>query len=67
MRCGPSLEQGSVPKRIIVSRVREAHDNGASTPDAIISGIERTGHLVTSAVVVLVLAFVALAAGPEIP
>ena len=51
----------------IVSRVREAHDNGAPTSRAIVTGVARTGRLVTCAALVLVLAFIALGAGPEVP
>lgn len=49
----------------IVSRIREEHDNGLATDDAIVAGIARTGRLVTSAALILFLAFVALAAGPQ--
>ena len=48
----------------ILARVREAYDEGASTDDAVIQGIGRTGRLVTSAALILFLAFAALASGP---
>jgi RND superfamily putative drug exporter len=48
----------------ILSRIREAYDAGASTDDAVILGIGRTGRLVTSAALILFLAFAALASGP---
>jgi RND superfamily putative drug exporter len=51
----------------IVSRVREAHDAGSTTDEAVVTGIARTGRLVTSAALVLVLAFAALAASPSVP
>jgi RND superfamily putative drug exporter len=51
----------------ILSRIREAHDNGATTDEAIIQGLGQTGRLVTSAALILFLAFAALAAGPEVP
>lgn len=51
----------------IVSRVREAHDAGSLTDEAVVTGIARTGRLVTSAALVLVLAFAALAASPSVP
>jgi RND superfamily putative drug exporter len=50
----------------IVSRMREAHDAGASTDDAVVTGTAHTGRLVTSAALVLVLAFAALAASPNV-
>ena len=49
----------------IVSRIREGYDAGLSTADATVEGIARTGRLITSAALILFLAFAALAAGPE--
>jgi RND superfamily putative drug exporter len=51
----------------ILSRIKEAHDNGATTDEAIVEGLGQTGRLVTSAALILFLAFAALAAGPEVP
>ncbi|RVU22933.1 MMPL family transporter [Streptomyces antnestii] len=48
----------------ILSRIREEYDAGHSTNDAVIEGIGRTGRLVTSAALILFLAFAALASGP---
>jgi RND superfamily putative drug exporter len=48
----------------IISRMREAYDRTGSTRTAVVEGIGRTGRLVTSAALVLGLAFVALSAGP---
>jgi RND superfamily putative drug exporter len=48
----------------IISRMREAHDRGASTNEAVVEGISRTGRLVTSAALILGLSFVAMSAGP---
>src|SRR5436190_1588892 len=48
----------------ILSRIREEYDRGGSTDDAVVTGIGRTGRLVTSAALILFLAFVALASGP---
>ncbi len=48
----------------ILSRVREEYDAARSTNAAVIEGIGRTGRLVTSAALILFLAFAALAAGP---
>ncbi len=49
----------------ILARMREEYDNGASTDEAVIRGIGRTGRLVTSAALILFLAFMSLASGPE--
>jgi putative drug exporter of the RND superfamily len=48
----------------ILARIREEYDRGGSTNDAVITGIGRTGRLITSAALILFLAFVALASGP---
>jgi RND superfamily putative drug exporter len=48
----------------IMSRMREAYDRTRSTDAAVIEGIGRTGRLVTSAALILGLAFVAFAASP---
>lgn len=48
----------------IVARMREAYDALGSTREAVVEGIGRTGRLVTSAALVLVLAFASLASGP---
>jgi RND superfamily putative drug exporter len=48
----------------ILSRIREEYDRGGSTDAAVITGVGRTGRLITSAALILFLAFVALASGP---
>jgi putative drug exporter of the RND superfamily len=48
----------------ILSRIREEYTRRGSTDSAVIEGIGRTGRLVTSAALILFLAFVALASGP---
>jgi RND superfamily putative drug exporter len=48
----------------ILSRVREEYDTLGETNGAVIEGIARTGRLVTSAALILFLAFLALATGP---
>jgi putative drug exporter of the RND superfamily len=48
----------------IVSRMREAYDRSGSTRVAVVEGIGRTGRLVTSAALILGLAFVALSGAP---
>jgi RND superfamily putative drug exporter len=49
----------------ILSRMREAYDATGSTNGAVISGIGRTGRLVTSGALILFFAFIALASGPQ--
>ena len=49
----------------IISRMREAYDRTGSTETAVVEGIGRTGRLVTSAALILGLAFVAFSASPE--
>jgi RND superfamily putative drug exporter len=48
----------------ILSRIREEYDASKSTDAAVIEGVGRTGRLVTSAALILFLAFAALASGP---
>ena len=48
----------------IISRMREAYDRTGSTRTAVVEGIGRTGRLVTSAALILGLAFIALSASP---
>jgi RND superfamily putative drug exporter len=48
----------------ILSRMREEYDRTGSTESAVIRGIGRTGRLVTSAALILFLAFTAMASGP---
>ncbi len=48
----------------IISRMREEYDRTGSTEAAVVEGIGRTGRLVTSAALILGLAFVALSASP---
>ncbi len=49
----------------ILSRMREEYDRTGSTEKAIVRGIGRTGRLVTSAALILFLAFTSMASGPE--
>lgn len=51
----------------ILSRIKEAHDAGRSTDEAVVEGLGHTGRLVTSAAIILFLAFAALASGPGVP
>jgi RND superfamily putative drug exporter len=48
----------------ILARMREDYDATGSTDRAVIQGMARTGRLVTSAALILFLAFVALASAP---
>ncbi len=48
----------------ILTRMREEYDATGSTSDAVVVGLGRTGRLVTSAALILFLAFVALASSP---
>jgi putative drug exporter of the RND superfamily len=49
----------------ILSRVREEYDRSGSTDGAIVEGLGRTGRLVTSAALILFLAFASLASAPD--
>jgi putative drug exporter of the RND superfamily len=49
----------------ILSRMREEYDRSGSTSVAVVQGIGRTGRLVTSAALILFLAFISMASGPE--
>ncbi len=49
----------------ILSRMREAYDDSGSTDRAVVTGIGRTGRLVTSAALILFLGFVAMASAPS--
>jgi RND superfamily putative drug exporter len=49
----------------ILARMREEFDKGGSTEGAVVRGIGRTGRLVTSAALILFLAFISMSAGPE--
>jgi putative drug exporter of the RND superfamily len=48
----------------ILARMREAYDEVGDTDEAVVRGIGRTGRLVTSAALILFLAFMSLAASP---
>ena len=49
----------------ILARMREEYDRTGDTQEAVVFGLARTGRLVTSAALILFLAFAALASGPE--
>ncbi|HVU71330.1 MAG TPA: MMPL family transporter [Mycobacteriales bacterium] len=50
----------------ILARTREEYDATGDTDEAIIEGLGRTGRLVTSAALILFLAFASLASGPQV-
>jgi len=58
--CGLSMDY----EVFILTRVREEYDRGGDTNKALVEGLGRTGRLVTSAALILFLAFVSLAASP---
>jgi RND superfamily putative drug exporter len=49
----------------IISRIREAYDKTGSARSAVVEGIGRTGRLVTSAALILMLTFLSMSSGPE--
>ncbi|NUS72112.1 MAG: MMPL family transporter [Corynebacteriales bacterium] len=50
----------------LLSRMREQYDQSGSTTDAIVTGLGRIGRLVTCAALILFLAFMSMAALPEV-
>jgi RND superfamily putative drug exporter len=49
----------------ILSRIREEYDATGDTNQAVVEGVGRTGRLVTSAALILFLAFISLSSGPQ--
>jgi putative drug exporter of the RND superfamily len=49
----------------LLARMREAYDHTGSTAQAVVEGVGRTGRLVTSAALILFLAFVSLAGAQD--
>jgi RND superfamily putative drug exporter len=49
----------------ILARMREEYDASGSTDAAVVRGIGRTGRLVTSAALILFLAFASMASAPD--
>jgi RND superfamily putative drug exporter len=45
----------------LMSRIKELHDSGSSTPDAVAYGLARTGRIVSTAAVLLAVSFFAFA------
>jgi RND superfamily putative drug exporter len=50
----------------ILARIREEHDRGRSTNDAIIQALARTGRLVTCAALILAISFASVSTDPDI-
>lgn len=50
----------------ILSRMREEYDATGQTNTSVVVGMGRTGRLVTSAALILFLAFIAMASGPQV-
>ncbi|MFI0480813.1 MMPL family transporter [Actinomadura sp. 9N215] len=50
----------------ILHRMREEYDRTGNTTEAIVEGLGRTGRLVTSAALILFLAFVSMASAPDL-
>jgi RND superfamily putative drug exporter len=48
----------------LLARMREAYDAGEDTDAAVVTGLSRTGRLVSCAALILVLAFVAMSTAP---
>ena len=48
----------------ILARMREEYDNSGDTDDAVVTGLARTGRLVTGAAMILFLSFLALSSSP---
>jgi len=48
----------------ILARMREEYDRSGDTDDAVVTGLARTGRLVTGAAMILFLAFLALSSSP---
>ncbi len=49
----------------IIARIREAYDRTGSAREAVVEGIGRTGRLVTSAALILMLTFLSMSSGPQ--
>ena len=51
----------------LLARMREEYDRGASTHEAIVRALSRTGRLVTSASMILAISFLSLSTNPDLP
>jgi putative drug exporter of the RND superfamily len=50
----------------VLSRMREEHDAGASTSEAVVQGLARTGRLVTCAALIIAVSLLSLSTNPDI-
>jgi RND superfamily putative drug exporter len=50
----------------VLSRMREEHDRGASTGEAVVQGLARTGRLVTCAALIIAVSLLSLSINPDI-
>jgi RND superfamily putative drug exporter len=50
----------------LLARMREAYDEGADTDAAVITGLSRTGRLVTAAALILFMSFLAMSTAPAV-
>jgi RND superfamily putative drug exporter len=49
----------------IITRIREAYDSSLDARSAVVTGLGRTGRLVTSAAAILMLGFVSMSTSPQ--
>jgi RND superfamily putative drug exporter len=47
----------------LLSRIKEAHDEGSTTNDAVANGLQRSGRIITSAALLILIVFLGFAAG----
>jgi len=47
----------------LLSRIKEAHDEGNTTNDAVANGLQRSGRIITSAALLILIVFLGFAAG----
>ncbi len=50
----------------VLARMREEHDRGASTNEAVVQGLARTGRLVTCAALIIAVSLLSLSTNPDI-
>jgi putative drug exporter of the RND superfamily len=50
----------------LLARMREAYDDGADTDSAVVTGLSRTGRLVTAAALILFLSFLSMSTAPTV-
>jgi RND superfamily putative drug exporter len=50
----------------LISRIREEHDGGADTPEAVARGLAHTARIITAAAAIMVTVFLSVLATPEV-